>query len=154
MRDADVCGNGYVDFGFLGLDPTLRCLKPEDVEILPGERYRLLSEQASRPLDRVMHHCGLEQFDSPYGISPWEVLLYVNQRQSILDGIGKLARTTLTRGPLPVEQQQRLEDVIRVAEAIERDTRDRLDRLLWFPRTRLRPVRGDLYFAGHEDMKT
>ena len=154
MRDADVCGNGYVDFGFLGLDPTLRCLKPQDVEVLPGDRYRLLSDPESRPLDRVMHHRGLEQFDCPYGISPWEVVLYVNQRQSILDGVGKLARAALTNKSLTAEQQQRLEDTVRVAEAIERDTKNRLDRLLWFPRSRLRPVEGDLYFVGQEDMET
>ncbi len=152
-RDADVCGNGYLDFGFLGLDPTIRCLRPEDVEIAGPEQFVLHGDAAPRELGHVAHIRGLEQFGSPYGVSPWEPLLYTLQRKRMIDGVAALARSALGAGRVPESTRKEVESLVGVAEAIDRDTKQRLDQLLWFPRKRLAEVEGDLYFSGQELMQ-
>jgi hypothetical protein len=152
-RDSDVSGNGYLDFGFLGLDPTIRCLRPEEVEIAGHERFRLHSDTGSHELGRVAHLRGLEQFGSPYGISPWEPLLYTLQRKTMIDGVAALAQATLSAGQVSEARREEVEALVRVAEAVDRETKQRLDALLWFPRRRLAEVEGDLYFSGQELMR-
>lgn len=151
LRDADVCGNGYLDFGFLGLDPTIRCLPPEEVQVI-GTRQFQLGGGTGPPLGRVEHLRGLEQFESPYGVSAWEPILYVLQRQRVMDAAGELARLALNKQQVSEDEREHIEGVIRVAEAIQADTKERMERLLWFPRTRLPAVEGELYFKGQERM--
>jgi hypothetical protein len=148
FRDADVTGNGYLEFGFAGLDPVLRCLRPEDVHISGETTFRLADEE--RDLGKVIHLRGLEQFDSPYGISPWEPLLYVLQRRRITEGAAEHMREAIRAPNLSERDRERAEQSLRAVAGIEKDTKERLDKLLWFPRRRLREVREDIYFEGQE----
>jgi hypothetical protein len=148
LRDADVTGNGFVQFGAGGLEGDLRCLRPEDVVVLTDGALR--SAKGEEKLDRVLHLRGLEQFDSPYGISPWEPLLYVLQRRSVLEGATELMKTVIESPGATESDRDRAARSLSAAEAIDADTKSRLDQLLWFPRRRLNEVRKDLYFNGQE----
>ena len=148
LRDADVTGNGYLQIAFSGLDPTMRCLRPEDVEIRGTADFCLTGE--GRPSGKVLHLRGLEQFDSPYGISPWEPLLYVLQRRRITESAAEHMRQIIGASQAAEQVRKRAEQSLRAIAAMEKDTEERLDKLLWFPRRRLREAREDIYFDGQE----
>jgi hypothetical protein len=148
LRDAEVCGNGFVEFGQSGLDPALRCLRLEDVEQTDAG-FAVGGERVSD--DRhVLHLRGVEQFESPYGISPWEPLLFALQRRIMIESVIGRVEEMARRPDAPAEFLQHADAVARVKEGLEADTSKRLERLLWFPRLRLREIREDLYFSGSE----
>jgi hypothetical protein len=148
LRDADVTGNGYLQSSFSGLDPTMRCLRPEDVEVIGEEEFRIDGEGLIS--GSVLHLRGLEQFTSPYGISPWEPLLYVLQRRRIADGAGEQMRAILAAPDASERVRERAQQSLRALAAIEADTEERLEKLLWYPRRSLGSIREDLYFSGQE----
>ena len=75
LRDAEVLGNGYLVLP-TSPDEGPYNLRPEHVEILLGERFTVLREGRAEPVEApVMHHRGVEQFDSPYGYSVLEPVL-------------------------------------------------------------------------------
>jgi hypothetical protein len=148
LRDADVTGNGFIEFGFSGLDPTMRCLTAEHVTVSHSEEFSLIDDP--RPLGQVLHLRGLEQFTSRYGISPWEPLLYVVQRRSIIKAASEHMRAVIAAPDASERVRDQAMQSMRAVEAMEADTEERLDKLLWFPRRRLGEVREDLYFSGQE----
>lgn len=153
FRDADVCGNGFLEFGFLGLDPRLQCLRPEAVEILGNDDFTI--ETSSGPVrlsNHVLHLRGLEQIESAYGISPWEPLLYVTQRDEIIRNVRRFASEARRRG-LRDQQEEALEGLERVVVSFERQVQQSLDTLLWFPRQGLPEPSAALYFSGQERMR-
>ena len=152
IRDADVCGNGYVEFDFVGLDPLLRCLRPENVKVLGKEQFALTEGGRRRVLEQhVVHMQGLEQLESPYGISPWEPLLHLVQRDAILSNVRAFAQEA-QRGRLSDNQQEQLSSLLRVVERAADDMKRTLETFLWFPRRGLPAPLADLYFNGQERM--
>lgn len=150
VRDADMLGNGFLEFGFIGLDPTLRCLRTEDVEI--GERgaFAVVTSQGREDVrNHVMHLRGLEQLESSYGISPWEPLLYLVQRKAHGESIRQFIAASRA-GRVSDTDAERLSELSRVLGVIETQVKKSLDTLLWFPRIGLPPPSSDLYFTGQE----
>lgn len=153
LRDADVCGNGFLEFRFVGLDPSLRCLRPEAVEVLGEESFILHAEDGPIEVkNHVLHLRGLEQIESQYGISPWEPLLYVIQRNEIVEHVRQFAAEARRRG-LREAQEEALEGLERVIASVEAQVKNSLDALLWFPRRGLPEPSGSLYFSGQEQMR-
>jgi hypothetical protein len=153
IRDADVCGNGFLEFGFIGLDPRLRCLRPEDVEVLGGDNFNL--DTASGPVNlsnHVLHMRGLQQLEAPYGISPWEPLLYVVQRAEISRNVRRFASQARRHG-VTERQEMELASLERVVAASEQQVQQSLDTLLWYPRQGLPDIAEGLYFSGQERMR-
>jgi hypothetical protein len=148
LRDADVTGNGYLQTAFSGLDPTMRCLRPEDVYISGAADFCLADE--GRLSGKVLHFRGLEQFDSLYGISPWEPLLYVLQQRRIVESAAETMRQIVGATQASERDRERAAQSLLAIGAMEKETEDRLDKLLWFPRRRLRQIREDIYFDGQE----
>jgi hypothetical protein len=150
IRDAEVTGNGFLEFGFRGLDPTLRCLRPESVNVLGDEHFAVDAMEGPRDTGRVMHLRGVEQFDSKYGISPLEPLLYELRQRQVILSVAEMARVVAASRDASEEVRRRSETTVRVTEALQRETERRMEQLMWFPRRRLRDVREDLYFSGQE----
>jgi hypothetical protein len=146
-RDAHVCGNGYAQMGVFGGLPFVRCLPPERVEILGDKKVALHQGDGDTAIvTRVLHMRGLEQLDSPYGISDWEPLL---QQLEVAANTRKFVDTWKNRD-LPPAQREELRRSERMAEYMERHTKERVDRLTEYPRLHLPEPVASLYFRGQE----
>lgn len=150
VRDAEVCGNGYLQTGVTGLDAHLRCLRPEQVQLPADGRFLELTGSAPQALepDGLLHLRGLEQIDSRYGISILEPLLYVSARRQIVANVRAAANVMPSGAPEAV--RSKTEQLLAVVSSIEAQTEEQLDRLLeFFPRGLDAPSE-DLYFPGQE----
>lgn len=151
-RDAQVCGNGY-----LVLAPPARRgfynLRPEDVEVSGADQYRVLRNGISSAVaDRVLHLRGIEQFESPYGISLLEPILAEYRTRRLFAQASDFAQDVLARRAFDTPEGQWARQVVALSKRSLGASDDRLGRLLWFPQGRLRPARSDLYFPGQDYM--
>jgi hypothetical protein len=150
VRDAEVCGNGYLHTEMTGLDAELRCLQPEHVRIGTNGTYRYTTDSGTEVLqaERVLHLLGLGQIDSPYGISILEPLLYVLARRKIVSSV-RAASEQMPPGANETVRLQTSQMLSAVAQ-IDRETDEKIERLLaFFPRG-LAAASEDLYFPGQE----
>jgi len=153
VRDALVCGNGYLQLGVRGLDHWMRCLRPEMARVdTDGHITEMTREETIRfDKDEVVHLRGVEQVTSPYGISILEPLLDIPARREIA------AQTLALQSAIPhgatVETQMRAEALAQVAKQMEKEIEARLEQLLAFFPAALDVASGDLYFPGQERLK-
>jgi hypothetical protein len=150
VRDAEVCGNGYLHTEMTGLDAQMRCLRPEDTLVLRGGGFRHVTSTGVEVFDadRVLHLRGLEQIDSPYGISILEPLLYVLARRRNVAEVRAALKVMPPGAPEAVQMKMR--QLVAVVAAVERQTDEQVERLLeFFPRG-LAAASEDLYFPGQE----
>lgn len=153
VRDAEVCGNGYLHHGLSGLDAQPRCLRPESVE--PRTDGAVIESTSEGPLifpaEEILHLRGIEQIASPYGISILEPFLYVRARRRI----AQHTRAMWDQLPVGAPEQVKLatRELLHVASAIEAETEQRLNQLLATFSTILPDASEDLYFPGQELMR-
>ena len=152
MRDAEVCGNGYMSFA-AGAEVAPRCLRPEDVLVTESGGFAELGPDGPLPLEGVLHLRGLEQIDSPYGMSVLEPHVFALTEARIARESRRLAELALARRDLPeeilLEAPQKIEQADRWEAAIE----ERLTRILGFTRDSLPQAKSELYFPGQKDMR-
>jgi hypothetical protein len=150
VRDAEVCGNGYLVGGFSGLDSEPRCLRPELVTV--NADGRILEEAVdgirSFSAREVAHFPGIAQLDSPYGISMLEPFLYAGTRRRIARSVRALNSDLPAHAPESVRTRAR--ELLTLADLIERETDEQVRRLLGFFSSTLQPASEDLYFPGQE----
>ena len=149
VRDAEVCGNGYLYTSMAGLDAHLRCLLPEAVSIRPdGSFGHNTSVGVEVFTDGVLHLPGIEQIESSYGISVLEPLLYVTARRQIIASV-RTASQMMPHGA-PESVRVKTQQLLTVMSELERQTNTQIERLLEFFPIGLKEASEDLYFPGQE----
>jgi hypothetical protein len=152
LRDADVCGNGYLAGGAASL-PALYNLRPEEVEIIGPGDFRVLRDGASeRVQGHVSHLVGIAQFESPYGISMLEPVLAEYRTRRIFLDVSQFADTVIAERPPESGEATWARRALELASRSLAASDERLDRLLWYPREWLPDAREGLYFPGQERM--
>jgi len=153
MRDAEVCGNGYLVTTSTP-EPSMYALRPEAVEVVGPAAFRISESGEGGPLvdGTVLHIRGIEQFHSPYGISILEPVLAQYQSQLVMAEATRVADTITERFPPHSKEAAWAAQTRALAERTAADRDEALTKLLWFPRNRLQAARGDLYFPGQESM--
>ncbi len=153
VRDALVCGNGYLQLGVRGLDHWMRCLRSEMARVeTDGHIVEITREKTvTFDKDEVVHLRGVEQVTSPYGISILEPLLDIPTRRKIA------AETLALQDAIPLgateATRMRAEALAQVAKQMEKEIEARLEQLLAFFPAALDVASGDLYFTGQERLK-
>jgi hypothetical protein len=152
LRDADVCGNGYLVSGGASL-PTLYNLRPEDVEIIgPGDFRVLRSGASERVMGNVSHLVGIAQFESSYGISMLEPVLAEYRTREIFLTVTQFAEKVIAERPSESGEATWARRALELASRSLAASDERVGRLLWYPREWLRDAREGLYFPGQERM--
>jgi hypothetical protein len=151
-RDAEVCGNGYMVFAE-DEDLSPRCLRPETVEVDLSGRYFEIVGNAHRRLDGVLHLRGLDQIDSPYGISVLESVLFALNDVRIYRESKAAAEKILAADAAKAEHREWAHKTIALADRTLSAIDERLSQLLGFPRDHLPEAKPDLYFLGQENLR-
>jgi hypothetical protein len=149
LRDAFVCGNGYLAMG--ARRPALRLLAPESVEVLGPDAFAILSdsETAGVPVkEHVLHLRGAHQVGSEYGVSLLEPFVVLLAQREVFDrAIGDAERFSPSN-----ERDSWLAKNRQLRERLIRDQAHRVEVLLGAATTRFAPPSPDLYFPGLEEM--
>jgi hypothetical protein len=152
QRDAEVCGNGYLVVA-TGPEPGLYNLRPEEVEIVGPEEFRLVRDGTTQVVEgRVAHMRGIDQFSSPYGISRLEPLMSAYRSQTVFSEATVFARQVLDERPPDSPEAEWARATLALAERSLASTNERLNTLLSYPRDWLADAREGLYFPGQERM--
>jgi hypothetical protein len=152
IRDAQVCGNGYAVTHELP-DPGLHSLRPEDVEIVDKETFLLVRNGTREPIEgHVLHIPGIEQFDSPYGISILEPVLAELQTRKVFEDARRFAERIIEQHGADSPHGLRVRNTMPLAERALAASDERLLRLLRYPRDWVKDARDGLYFPGQERM--
>lgn len=152
MRDALVCGNGYLSFGRV---------PHEDVRLLPPERTALVTDGVAVVVDRegreevhreVLHLTGIDQFGSPYGASVLEPYVATLLERDVLQRV--LAFHTAHQAPADRPDLQRdAEEQVEFAHRRLQWLATREEELVGASRS-MPPVPAErLYFPGWELMQ-
>ncbi len=151
-RDAQVCGNGFLVISE-SPEPTLYNLKPEDVEIAENEEFRVIRNGVSQPVEgRVAHIKGIEQFESPYGMSILEPVLNHFQSVLVMADAVRTAEQFGTARDVPQYAHHWAEQTRELAARMDAARSEFLSALLQYPRDQLPKAREGLYFPGQERM--
>lgn|ERR1700730_2886141 len=151
-RDAEVCGNGYLVTKGTP-EPLMYNLRPEDVEIVGQREYRIIRNGVSQSIDGdVRHFTGIEQFESPYGISMLEPVLAEYRTRRVFVSATEFAQRVVAERPAQSSETRWAQQTLALAERSLAASGERLGRLLWYPRDWLRDAREGLYFPGQERM--
>ena len=151
-RDAEVCGNGYL-VTLSGPEPAVYGLRPEDVHILGDDRFAVVRGEATEPVPgHVLHMRGIEQFESPYGISLLEPILAEQRTRQVFQEASSTAQRILRQRPPASNEGSWATRTLELAQRGFADSDERLGRLLSYPRDWLPDAREGLYFPGQERM--
>lgn len=151
LRDADVCGNGYLTIGTFAGHPELRCARPDAVAI--GPDGALVEHRTNGPVvlpPQTLHHRGLEQLDSPYGVSSLEPLLFALQQADIAAQARGLAEAALAASDVPAAMRERARQMLAVSDALEERMARHVAELTDLAERFLPPVVRTLYLRGQE----
>jgi hypothetical protein len=153
VRDANVLGNGY--FVFRQHEPLgAYNVEPERVWILSDGHYRIQQadheEEVAR--DGVLHLRGIEQLESPYGISMLEVFLYHLEQRDVFDQVSSFASSIVGRLDVPSEAREWARQALEQSERITLSLPERISSMLWLPKEYLPTPGSDLYFPDHEHL--
>jgi hypothetical protein len=151
-RDAEVCGNGYMVTSE-EVDISPRCLRPEAVEIVAPGRFVEIRGSQRLPVDGVLHLRGLDQLDSPYGISVLESILFALEQVRTFKEAKGAAEHLLSSPKAGPDHRQWAQSTIALADRTLAGVETRLSQLLGFSRDHLPEARPDLYFKGQEEFK-
>lgn len=150
LRDADVCGNGYMTVGTLAGQPTVRCVWPDAVDIRPdGSLVEHRADGSVELPPGTLHHRGLEQIDSLYGVSPLEPLLFALRQGEIAArarAIGEAALAGASAGRV----RERAREMVAMSETLEEDAARHVRQLTVLADRFLPPVARHLYLRGQE----
>ena len=152
IRDAQVCGNGYAVTRELP-DPGLHSLRPEEVEIVNKGTFLLVRNGTREPIEgHVVHIPGIEQFDSPYGISILEPVLAELQTRKVFEDARRFAERIIEQHGVDSPYGLRVRNTMPLTERALAASDERLLRLLRYPRDWVKDARDGLYFPGQERM--
>lgn len=152
VRDAEVCGNGYL-VTVSAPEPSLYALRPEDVEILAPDRFAVWRAGVKEPvIGRVVHCRGIEQFESPYGISLLEPILDEYRTRCVFEKATETALKILRARPADSDEGLWARQTLDLAERSLAESDKRVNLLLQYPRDWLKDAREGLYFPGQERM--
>lgn len=148
VRDAYVCGNGFVAPEMVGLDMGARCYRPETTEVLPdGSISTPGPDGAQHKIDGpVMHLRGAEQLDSSYGVSALEPFLNILEERRVI------AESRALQAATPAHLQDRFERADAVSGLMEQALEQRILDLTGVIEQLPRQIPPDLYLAGSEDI--
>jgi hypothetical protein len=150
-RDAEVCGNGYMVIAE-GDEPRPRTIRPESVEIDDSGTYFEISGDERRRLDHVLHLRGVDQIDSPYGISTLEMVLFALEQVRTFRDVKVDAQRIIDSDSAAPRYREWALGTIALADRSLASLEERLTELLGFPRDHLPPAKPELYFRGQEDL--
>jgi hypothetical protein len=146
-RDAEVCGNGYLVLGEVGV-PAPRCVRPESVEI-SGNKFYEVTDAGKHQLKNVLHLTGIDQIDSPYGLSVLEPVVYAVDMVKLFSSTKEFAQRVLQESN-DASQLEWAEQNIRLADRQFAGIEETLALLLNFHQDRLPEARNGLYFQGQD----
>lgn len=156
VRDAYVCGNGYLAYGPVP-DEDMRLLLPEAVTIREDGSFEEATPTGLvvHSPEHVMHVKGATQAHSQYGVSLLEPLVSVQAHREIAEGI--LARAAAwDNDAVPEESRKHALEMRplgeRIAAMAERDTEAILGPTLATNSLRIQ-VPDPLYFRGFEELR-
>ena len=136
-----------------GPTPDVYALRPEEVEITPDGRFLVEAAGETREVaGHVLHIRGIEQFESPYGISILEPILALYHTQQAFREPSEFAARVVEDYQPGSPEYVWAQRTLAASQASTEDFDSRLTRLLWFPRTWLPSAREGLYFPGQERM--
>jgi hypothetical protein len=156
VRDAYVCGNGYLVYGPVP-DEDMRLLLPETVTVMDDGSFeeQKPSGMVRHKPNHVMHIKGATQAASRYGVSLLEPLVVLQAHREIADGV--LSRAIAWDDDrVPAESRDyalRMKPLgERIAARVERDTEAIIGPTLATNSLEVL-VPESLYFPGSEDLK-
>jgi hypothetical protein len=151
-RDAEVCGNGYMVIAE-GSELTPRTIRPEAVEIDESGQYFEISANGRHRLEHVLHLRGVDQIDSPYGISALELVLFALEQVRTFKDSKAAAERILAADSAKAEHREWALKTIDLADRSLLAVDERLSQLLGFTRDELPAAKPDLYFRGQEELR-
>jgi hypothetical protein len=148
-RDGEVCGNGYLVFP--GREPFAPyCAAPETVEIARNGTF-VISNGANEVRTRAVTHVrGIEQLESPYGVSLLEPFVFSVDRARRLGEARELSQRWLHGTGLASEMRTHLEANLELIDRVLLSTTKDVERMLSFFRDHVPEARERLYLEGHE----
>ncbi len=146
-RDGYVCGDGYLSAS--GRGASLRALRPETVEIRDGWFFEHTRKGEQDVSEGLIHHQGITQLRSPYGISVLELALHALQTHDTVADIAERSAHLRRRGLL-VTQIRELQNQEELASRAHQDALTRLRTVFDFFLEHLPPPAAALYFPGQE----
>lgn len=157
-RDAQLLGTGCAVFTSAP-NVRMRLIKPTEILIRdwgPGSDNGTVHEERSGhswPLSEVMLQRGVQQEGSPYGLSVLEpamqfidTMFRMERASAELQEIKEKIASGATTGPTLIQIQPRID----AAEEAKAAAESNLERLFWFPDSRLELDRLGLYLPGQE----
>lgn len=149
VRDAEVCGNGFL--AFTGTPPfSTYNLRPEEVEIREGEFYLVDGSHVNPIREHVLHLKGVEQIRSSYGVSLLEPFLQILFERDKMEEAQEAMEMILAHPQAEDSVKQRAAESSRLAKRILDNSDARVRKLLRFPLDHLEDSQEDLYFEGQE----
>jgi hypothetical protein len=152
-RDAFVCGNGYLA-ARPGEPFSFYTVRPEDVYVLGPNRFaRKVDDQLEEAHDIVLHLRGMDQFESPYGISMLEVFGGSIAQYDTFERAANFAQKTLESSSVEAQRMWAAR-VLEQRDRIASDREENFNEVLAAPlETGSDPIE-DLYFEGYEQFPT
>jgi len=152
LRDAIVCGNGYLSMTMLGLEGRMRCLRPEKVIIREDGSYTEIGGAARLAASSVAHLPGITQVRSPYGVSWLEPFLFLLTRRRVYASALKFARSVQVSMASDQDKEQVEKTLVMIRRFNDEASARRDELLAGFPATGTEAIEG-LFFPGQEEMR-
>jgi hypothetical protein len=148
LRDAFVCGNGYLQPGMSGLDMAMRCLRPERVSLADGAvtEHRDDGDRVAGP--ETLHLRGVEQIHCPYGFATIEPLLYVAEHRRVALAAKEFASSVSDEDR--ARHKDRLDRSIASSDAMLETLEARVTEITGSIEASPRAIPDDLYLPGRE----
>lgn len=150
LRDAEVCGNGYLVFtDFEPFAPYAG--RPEDVRVASGDVLELRDEHGwGIPGKPILHVRGIDQIHSPYGMSMLEPFMYAIYRFDHLGQVQQDRQEMLRSYSLTADQRRDVESTVALVERILKTTTGDVTAMLRFFYDQIAEPERPLYLPGHE----
>jgi hypothetical protein len=150
LRDAEVCGNGYLVFN--DYEPFAPYAgRPEDVRVGSRGVLELREEHGwVIPGKPILHVRGIDQIHSPYGMSMLEPFMYAVYRFDQLGQVRDDQQEMLRSYSLTADQARELEAKVGLVERILKTTTADVTAMLRFFYDEIAEPERPLYLPGHE----
>lgn len=151
LRDAEVCGNGFIAFSLFEPSGPFN-LRPEEAVLIDGgvwtDQFRKLGIDPAT----VTHLVGSRQIDSPYGVSVLEPLVPTLRTLDVFRAASNAAEAIMEDPRAQDEHREWATRTIASFERVRDEAVARMKQLLWFPLEHLPGPAENLYFAGQEGL--
>jgi len=151
VRDAFVCGNGYLSYGTVPGD-DMRLLRPEFTTLVAEDVAMVMHGNREVRHEPVMHVRGAEQVGSTYGVSVLEPFVQLlNEKEQFQGAI--TGQEAWRRGGAPADVLERGEGSVGLANRMLPVLEERAAALFGGTTGIRTAVPGDLYFPGQVRME-